>query len=369
RMVRDSARRFAEAELMPRVVAANRDERPDPDIIPLMGKAGLLGAMLPEAYGGANIGHVAYGLAAREIERVDSGYRSALSVQSSLVMEAIYRFGNEAQKSRYLPRLASGELVGAFGLTEPDFGSDAGGLVTTAAETATGFVLNGTKTWISNAPFADVLVVWAKLDGRIRGFLVERGDQGLSTPPIEGKFSLRTSSVGQIILSGTEIPGDRILEGAEGLRGPFTCLNRARFGIVWGALGAAEACWHIARDYTMERKQFGRPLAANQLIQIKLADMQTEIALGLQGALRAGRLLDSGGEATELISLLKRNSAGKALAIARQARDMLGGNGVAGEYHVIRHVMNLESVNTYEGTHDIHGLVLGRAQTGIQAFC
>lgn len=368
RLVRDSARRFAEKHLIPVVVAANRGEIFDRSLLRAMGEAGLLGPMLPEEYGGAGINHVAYGLAAREIERVDSGYRSAMSVQSALVMYPIFLYGTEEQKRHYLPRLAKGEIVGAFGLTEPDYGSDAGGLASRAEKTARGYVLSGTKTWITNAPVADVFIVWAKLEGRIRGFILERGMKGLSTPEIKGKFSLRTSATGQIVMENVEVPAANMFAGIEGLKGPFQCLNKARYGIAWGALGAAETCWHIARDYTLGRKQFGRPLAANQLIQKKLADMQTEIAIGLQACLRAGRMLDAKNGSPELISLIKRNSTGKALEIARMARDMLGGNGVSDEYHVIRHMMNLESVNTYEGTHDIHALILGRAQTGLQAF-
>ncbi len=370
RLVRETARSFAEDKLMPRVLESFRHERVDREVISEMGALGFLGVTLPEAYGGSAMGFVSYGLLTREVERVDSGYRSTMSVQNSLVVHPIYAYGTEAQRQKYLPKLASGELVGCFGLTEPDHGSDPGSMSTRAVKTADGYVLNGAKTWISNAPIADFAVVWAKTeDGVIRGFIVERERKGFSTPKIEGKFSLRTSVTGQIVLEDCHIPEENLLPKVEGLKGPFGCLNRARYGIVWGAMGAAEFCWHAARQYTLDRKQFGRPLAANQLIQKKLADMQTEIALGLQGALRLGRMMDEGRAAPELISLMKRNNCGKALDIARVARDMHGGNGIADEYHVIRHVLNLESVNTYEGTHDVHALVLGRAQTGIQAFC
>lgn len=368
RMIRDATRQYAQDKLMPRVLEANRRERFDREIMNEMGRLGLLGATLPAKYGCADVNYVSYGLMAREVERVDSGYRSAMSVQSSLVMHPIHAYGDEAQRTRYLPKLASGEWVGCFGLTEPDHGSDPGSMTTRAEKTADGYLLNGTKTWITNAPIADVAVVWAKLDGRIRGFLVDRGTSGLSTPKIEGKMSLRASATGQIVLDDVLVPDSGLLPGAAGLSGPFGCLNRARFGIAWGAMGAAEFCWHAAREYTLERKQFGRPLAANQLIQKKLVDMQTEIVLGLQGCLRMGRLMDEQRLCVETISLLKRNNCGKALDIARMARDMHGGNGISDEYHVIRHVMNLETVNTYEGTHDIHALILGRAQTGIQAF-
>ncbi len=368
RMIRDATRQYAQDKLMPRVLEANRRERFDREIMNEMGQLGLLGATLPAKYGCADVNYVSYGLMAREVERVDSGYRSAMSVQSSLVMHPIHAYGDEAQRTRYLPKLASGEWVGCFGLTEPDHGSDPGSMTTRAEKTADGYLLNGTKTWITNAPIADVAVVWAKLDGRIRGFLVDRGASGLSTPKIEGKMSLRASATGQIVLDDVLVPDSSLLPGAAGLSGPFGCLNRARFGIAWGAMGAAEFCWHAAREYTLERKQFGRPLAANQLIQKKLVDMQTEIVLGLQGCLRMGRLMDEQRLCVETISLLKRNNCGKALDIARMARDMHGGNGISDEYHVIRHVMNLETVNTYEGTHDIHALILGRAQTGIQAF-
>jgi len=369
RMVRDTARDYAQDKLMPRILEANRHERFDRTVLNEMGELGLLGCTLPEAYGCAGLNNVCYGLVAREIERVDSSYRSTLSVQSSLVMHPIHAYGTEEQRQKYLPRLASGEIVGCFGLTEPDYGSDPGGMKTRATRADGGYVLNGNKMWITNSPVADVFVVWAKTeDGVIRGFLLEKGMKGLSAPKIEGKFALRASITGEIVMEDVFVPSDNLLPGAEGLKGPFGCLNKARFGIAWGAMGAAEFCWHAARSYTMDRKQFGRPLAANQLIQKKLADMQTEITLGLQTCLRLGRLLDEGKGAPEAISLAKRNSCGKALDIARTARDMHGGNGVADEYHVIRHVMNLEAVNTYEGTHDIHALILGRAQTGLQAF-
>lgn len=368
RLVRDAARKFAESRLMPPVNAAHRDETFDPGIMRDMGTAGLLGAMLPEEYGGSGLTHVAYGLAAREVERIDSGYRSAMSVQSALVMEPIFLYGTETQKKTLLPRLAKGEILGAFGLTEPDYGSDAGGLTTRAVKVEGGYKITGRKAWITHAPVADIFIVWAKMDARIRGFILERGMKGLSTPEIRNKFSLRASSTGEIVMEDVFVPDENLFQGVDGLKGPFQCLNKARFGIAWGALGAAEFCWHTARSYTMQRKQFGRPLAANQLIQKKLADMETEIGLGLLGCLRAGRMLDDGAGSPELISLIKRNSAGKALAIAREARDMLGGNGISGDYHVIRHMLNLEAVNTYEGTHDIHALVLGRAQTGLQAF-
>ncbi|MGE0253866.1 MAG: acyl-CoA dehydrogenase [Alphaproteobacteria bacterium] len=369
RLVRDTARDYCQEKLFPRILEANRHERFDREIMNEMGALGLLGSTLPAAYGCAESSYVCYGLVAREVERVDSGYRSALSVQSSLVMWPIYAYGSEEHRRRYLPKLATGEWVGAFGLTEPDHGSDPGSMATRARRSGDGWVLNGSKTWISNAPIADVFVVWAKDDeGTIRGFVLERGDQGLTTPKIEGKFSLRASATGMIMMSDVAIPADRMLPGARGLGGPFGCLNRARYGISWGAIGAAEFCWHAARDYTLGRTQFGRPLAANQLVQKKLADMQTEITLALQGCLQLGRLMDADRAAPEAISLMKRNNAGKALDIARVARDMHGGNGIVDEYHVIRHVMNLETVNTYEGTHDVHALILGRAQTGIQAF-
>jgi glutaryl-CoA dehydrogenase len=368
RMVRDSTRAFAQSYLMPRVVEAFRDEKYDPDLLPEMGKLGLLGSTIPEEYGGAGLGYVAYGLIMRELERVDSGYRSTLSVQSSLTMHAIYAYGTEAQRRKYLPKLATGELTGCFGLTEPDYGSDPGGMATRAEKVADGYKLNGAKTWISNAPLAHVAVVWAKLDNVIRGFLVERGSKGFSTPKIEGKLSLRTSITGEIVLADCVVPEENLLPNVQGLAGPFGCLNNARYGICWGAMGAAEFCWYRARAYVLDRKQFGRPLAANQLVQKKLADMQTEIALGLSGALRLGRMLDAGKAAPPSISLMKRNNCGKALEIARLARDMHGGNGISEEYHVMRVLSNLETVNTYEGTHDIHALILGRAQTGIQAF-
>ena len=370
RMVRDAARAYCQEKLMPRVKEANRHERFDREIMNELGELGLLGSTLPETYGCAGVNYVCYGLAAREVERVDSGYRSAMSVQSSLVMHPIHAYGTEEQRRKWLPKLASGEMVGCFGLTEPDAGSDPGSMRTTAKKSGGGWVLNGAKMWITNSPIADLCVVWAKCDtdGKIRGFVVERGAKGLSTPKIEGKFSLRASVTGEIVLDNVEVGEDALLPNVEGLRGPFGCLNRARYGIAWGAMGAAEFCWHAARDYTLERKMFGKPLAATQLIQKKLADMQTEIALGLQAALRVGRLMDEGKELPEAISLIKRNACGKALDIARMARDMHGGNGVSDEYHVIRHVMNLEAVNTYEGTHDVHALILGRAQTGIQAL-
>jgi len=368
RLVRDTARAYAQDKLMPRVISAFRDERFDRDIMYELGELGLLGPTIPDEYGGAGVNHVCYGLVAREIERVDSGYRSAMSVQSSLVMHPIHAYGCEAQRERWLPRLATGELVGCFGLTEPDHGSDPGGMTTRAVAVSGGYRLSGAKTWITNSPIADVMIVWAKLDGVIRGFILERGMDGLETPAIEGKLSLRASITGQIVMDSVFVPEENLLPGVEGLKGPFGCLNKARFGIAWGTLGAAEFCWHAARDYTLERKQFGRPLAANQLIQKKLADMQTEIALGLQGCIQASRMLDAGACAPETISLLKRNSCGKALEVARAARDMHGGNGISEEYHVMRHLVNLETVNTYEGTHDIHALILGREQTGLQAF-
>ena len=368
RLARDAARAYAQERLMPRALEANRHERFDRAIMAEMGALGLLGATLPPKYGCAGASYVVYGLMAREVERVDSGYRSAMSVQSSLVMHPIHAYGTDAQRERYLPRLASGEWVGCFGLTEPDHGSDPGGMASRAVRDGDEFVLNGTKTWITNAPIADVALVWAKLDGDIRGFLIERGTAGLSTPRIEGKMSMRASATGQIAMADVRIPAANLLPGARGLGGPFGCLNRARYGIAWGALGAAEFCWHAARSYVLDRQQFGRPLAANQLVQKKLADMQTDIALGLQGCLRMGRMLDAGRLPVETISLMKRNNCGKALEVARSARDMHGGNGISDEFHVIRHLMNLETVNTYEGTHDIHALILGRAQTGLQAF-
>ncbi len=368
RLVRDTARAFAQERLQPRVLEANRHERFDPAIMKEMAEIGLLGPTIPEAYGGAGVNHVAYGLAAREIERVDSGYRSAMSVQSSLVMYPIYAYGSEEQRREYLPRLARAELIGCFGLTEPDFGSDPGGMRSRAEPVAGGHLLTGTKTWITNSPIADIMVVWAKLDGTIRGFILTRGMSGLSTPKIEGKFSLRASSTGEIVMDRVFVPEANMFPEVQGLRGPFGCLNKARYGIAWGSLGAAEFCWHAARQYVLDRHQFGRPLAANQLVQRKLADMQTEISIALQACLRAGRLMDENRCPPELVSLIKRNSCGKALDIARMARDMHGGNGIVDQFHVIRHMINLETVNTYEGTHDIHALILGRAQTGIQAF-
>src|SRR5262250_2753998 len=368
RMVRDTARGYAQDKLAPRVLKAYREEKIDRALIPEMGALGLLGPTLPEEYGGAGLGYVAYGLIAREIERVDSGYRSAMSVQSSLVMHPILAYGTPAQRKKYLPKLASGEIVGCFGLTEPDHGSDPGSMVTRAQKAPGGYRLTGTKMWITNAPVADIAVVWAKLDGVIRGFLVERDTKGLSTPKIEGKLSLRTSITGEIVLEDAFVPEENLLPNAKGLAGPFGCLNVARAGIAWGTIGAAEFCWHRARQYALDRKQFGRPLAANQLIQKKLADMQTEITLGLHAALQLGRLMEAGKAAAPAISLMKRNNCGKALEIARLARDMHGGNGIADEFHVMRVMSNLETVNTYEGTHDIHALILGRAQTGIQSF-
>jgi len=368
RMVRDSARAYCQEKLLPRVLEANRHERFDREIMNEMGALGFLGATL-QGYGCAGVNYVCYGLIAREVERVDSAYRSAMSVQSSLVMYPIYLFGSEAQRQKYLPKLASGDWVGCFGLTEPDHGSDPAGMTTRAIAVPGGWRLSGAKMWITNAPIADVLVVWAKTeDEAIRGFIVERGMKGLGTPKIEGKFSLRASVTGEIVMDEVLVPEENLLPGVKGLRGPFSCLTSARYGIAWGTLGAAEFCWHAARDYTLERRQFGRPLAANQLIQKKLVDMQTEITLGLHACLRLGRLKDIGRDSPEMVSILKRNNCGKALDIARAARDMHGGNGIADEYHVIRHVMNLEAVNTYEGTHDIHALILGRAQTGIAAF-
>lgn len=368
RLIKDAARAYAQEKLLTRVKQAYRDESFDREIMNEMGELGLLGPTLPEKYGCSAVNYVSYGLVAREIERVDSGYRSAMSVQSSLVMHPIYSYGNEAQREKYLPKLATGEWVGCFGLTEPDHGSDPGSMITRAEKTSGGYLLNGAKMWITNSPIADIAVVWAKLDGKIRGFVVERGMPGFETPKIEGKFSLRASVTGEIVLNDVEVPEENLLPNVKGLSGPFGCLNKARYGIAWGAMGAAEFCWFAAREYTLERKQFGRPLAANQLVQRKLADMQTEIALGLQGALRIGRLMDDDNCPVENISIMKRNNCGKALDIARMARDMHGGNGISDEYHVIRHVMNLETVNTYEGTHDIHALILGRAQTDLQAF-
>ena len=368
RLVRDTARQYAQDKLMPRVLDANRHERFDREIMNELGELGLLGATI-QGYGCAGVNYVCYGLVAREVERVDSGYRSAMSVQSSLVMHPIHAYGTEAQRQKYLPKLARGEWVGCFGLTEPDAGSDPAGMRTRARKVDGGYVLKGSKMWITNSPLADVFVVWAKDDaGDIRGFILEKGMKGLSAPKIEGKFSLRASTTGEIVMEDVAVPEENLLPNVKGLKGPFGCLNNARYGIAWGALGAAEFCWHAARTYTLNRKQFGRPLAANQLIQKKLADMQTEITLGLQACLRLGRLKDEGRAAPEMISMLKRNSCGKSLEIARTARDMHGGNGIADEFHVIRHVMNLEAVNTYEGTHDVHALILGRAQTGIQAF-
>ena len=368
RMIRDTAHQFSQERLMSRVLEANRHEHFDREIMNEMGEVGMLGATLPAKYGCADVGYVSYGIMAREVERVDSGYRSAMSVQSSLVMHPIYAYGDESQRERYLPKLATGEWVGCFGLTEPDHGSDPGSMVTKAEKVDGGYLLNGAKMWITNSPIADVAVVWAKLDGVIRGFIVEREMDGFSTPEIQGKMSLRASVTGQIVLEDVLVPEDNLLPNAEGLGGPFGCLNRARYGIAWGSMGAAEFCWHAARTYTLEREQFGRPLAANQLIQKKLVDMQTEIALGLQGCIRIGRLMDEDRLPVEDISMMKRNNCGKALDIARMSRDMHGGNGISDEFHVIRHLMNLETVNTYEGTHDIHALILGRAQTGIQAF-
>ena len=368
RMIRDSAREFCSERLFPRVLEAHRNETFDRSIFNEFGEMGFLGSTIT-GYGCAGVNHVSYGLIAREIERIDSGYRSMMSVQSSLVMYPIYTYGTEEQRQKYLPDLASGKKIGCFGLTEPDYGSDAGGMITRAKKVNGGWQLNGAKMWITNSPVADILVVWAKTEGDvIRGFILERGMAGLETPKISGKFSLRASITGEIVMKDVFVPEENILPNIQGLKGPFGCLNKARYGIAWGALGAAEFCWTAARDYTMERKQFGRPLAANQLIQKKLADMQTEISIGLQSTLRVGRLLDEDKAAPEMISLIKRNSCGKSLEIARMSRDMHGGNGIADEYHVIRHVLNLEAVNTYEGTHDVHALILGRAQTGIQAF-
>jgi len=369
RMVREAARAYAQDKLMPRIKDAFRHETSDPSIFREMGELGLLGATLPVEYGGSGLNYVSYGLIAREIERVDSGYRSMMSVQSSLVMFPIFTYGTEAQRRKYLPKLATGEWIGCFGLTEPNHGSDPGSMVTRARSVAGGFSLSGAKTWISNSPIADVFVVWAKDDqGIIRGYVLERGMKGLTTPKIEGKFSLRASITGEIVMDDVFVPEENLLPNVQGLKGPFGCLNSARYGIAWGALGAAEFCWHAARQYTLDRQQFGKPLAANQLIQKKLADMMTEITLGLQGCLRLGRMKDEGLAAPEITSIMKRNSCGKALDIARTARDMHGGNGIVDEFHVIRHVLNLETVNTYEGTHDVHALILGRAQTGISAF-
>ena len=367
-LIRDTARDYAQAKLQTRVKEAFREEHFHREIMTEMGELGLLGSTIPEKYGCSGVNYVSYGLVAREVERVDSGYRSAMSVQSSLVMHPIYSYGSKAQREKYLPKLATGEWVGCFGLTEPDHGSDPGSMITRADKIDGGYLLNGAKMWITNSPIADLAVVWAKLDGKIRGFIVERGMKGFETPKIEGKFSLRASVTGSISLSDVEVPEENLLPNGKGLGGPFGCLNKARYGIAWGSMGAAEFCWHAARQYTMDRKQFGRPLAANQLIQKKLADMQTEIGLGLQGCLQMGRLMDNDDCPVELISLMKRNNCGKSLDVARNARDMHGGNGISDEYHVIRHMMNLETVNTYEGTHDVHALILGRAQTGLQAF-
>ena len=371
RMLRDAAREFAQTQLQPRVTRAYLDEAEDPGIFSEMGAAGLLGLTIPEEYGGLGAGYVTYGLVAREVERVDSGYRSMMSVQSSLVMYPIHAYGSDAQRAKYLPGLAAGTLIGCFGLTEPDAGSDPAGMKTTAKKTADGYVLNGSKMWISNAPIADVFVVWAKSEahgGKIRGFVLEKGMPGLSAPKIAGKLSLRASITGEIVMKDVAVGEDALLPGVEGLKGPFGCLNRARYGISWGVMGAAEACWHGARQYGLDRKQFNRPLAQTQLFQKKLADMQTEIALGLQGSLQLGRMMENGTAAPEIISLMKRNNCGKALEIARHARDMHGGNGIAADFQVMRHMINLETVNTYEGTHDVHALILGRAQTGLQAF-
>lgn len=371
RMIADSARTYAQEKLQPRVLSAFENEETDPEIFREMGEMGLLGTTIPEQYGGIGAGYVTYGLVAREVERVDSGYRSMMSVQSSLVMYPIYAYGSEEQRMKYLPKLASGEWIGCFGLTEPDAGSDPAGMKTRAEKTDGGYRLTGSKMWISNAPIADVFVVWAKSDahdGKIRGFVLEKGMKGLSAPKIKNKASLRASITGEIVMDGVEVGEDALLPNVQGLKGPFGCLNRARYGISWGVMGAAEACWHAARQYGLDRKQFNRPLAQTQLFQKKLADMQTEIALGLQGSLRVGRLMDEANAAPEIISIIKRNNCGKALDIARMARDMHGGNGISLEFQVIRHMVNLETVNTYEGTHDVHALILGRAQTGLQAF-
>ncbi len=373
RMVRDAAYSYAQDKLAPRILNAFRTETTDPEIFREMGELGLLGATIPEEYGGAGLNYVSYGLIAREIERIDSGYRSMMSVQSSLVMVPINEFGSEEQKIKYLPKLASGEWIGCFGLTEPNHGSDPGSMETRAVKTSNGYKISGTKMWITNSPIADVFIVWGKVyggddDGKIRGFILEKGMKGLSAPTIHGKVGLRSSITGEIVMDEVEVSEDQMLPKVAGLRGPFTCLNSARYGISWGALGAAEDCWHTARQYTLDRKQFGRPLAANQLIQKKLADMQTEITIGLQGCLRLGRMKDENIAAVEITSIMKRNSCGKALDIARAARDMLGGNGISDEFGVARHLVNLEVVNTYEGTHDVHALILGRAQTGLQAF-
>ena len=368
RMIRDSAHQYCQEKLMPRVLLANRNETFDPEIMKELGALGLLGCTIEEKYGCAGVNYVTYGLIAREVERVDSGYRSAMSVQSSLVMHPIHAYGTEDQKMKYLPKLATGEMIGCFGLTEPNSGSDPASLATRAVKVEGGYRLTGNKMWITNSPIADVFIIWAKLDGVIKGFILEKGMEGLSAPKIEGKFSLRASITGEVVMDNVFVPEENLLPHVKGLSGPFGCLNKARYGIGWGALGAAEFCWHAARQYTLDREQFGKPLAATQLIQKKLADMQTEITTGLFACLQVGRLMDAGTLATEAISLIKRNSCGKALEIARTARDMHGGNGIADEFHVIRHMMNLEAVNTYEGTHDVHALILGRAQTGIQAF-
>ena len=368
RMVRDSARNYCQGKLMPGIIEANRQEKFDREILNQLGELGLLCSTI-EGYGCADVNYVSYGLVAREVERVDSGYRSVMSVQSSLVMFPIYAYGSEEQRQKFLPKLATGEWVGCFGLTEPNAGSDPGSMTTRARKVDGGYILNGTKTWITNSPIADVFIVWAKDDaGDIRGFILEKQMKGLTGPKIEGKFSLRASPTGMIVMEDVMVPDENLMPNVKGLKGPLGCLTKARYGISWGALGAAEFCWHAARQYTLDRKQFGRPLAANQLIQLKLANMQTEITLGLQSVLRVGRLMDDGKCTPEMVSMVKRNSCGKALDIARMSRDMHGGNGIADEYHVIRHVMNLEAVNTYEGTHDIHALILGRAQTGIQSF-
>jgi len=371
RLIRDAARAYAQDQLQPRIIDAYREERVDPSVFREMGEMGLLGVTVPDTYGGAGAGYVAYGLVAREVERVDSGYRSMMSVQSSLVMYPIHAYGTEEQRMKYLPKLATGEWIGCFGLTEPDAGSDPGGMKTKAIKTADGYRISGSKMWISNAPIADVFVIWAKSEahgGKIRGFVLEKGMKGLSAPKIAGKLSLRASVTGEVVMDGVEVGEDALLPNVEGLKGPFGCLNRARYGIAWGAMGAAEFCWQAARNYGLDRKQFGKPLAQTQLFQKKLADMQTEITLGLQAALRVGRLMDEGNAAPEMISLIKRNNCGKALDIARAARDMHGGNGISEEFQVFRHMANLETVNTYEGTHDVHALILGRAQTGLQAF-
>ncbi|WND03108.1 acyl-CoA dehydrogenase [Temperatibacter marinus] len=368
RLIAKSAADYSQDKLMPRILMANRHEEFDKSVMTEMGAQGFLGCTIPEEYGCAGVNHVAYGLIAREVERVDSGYRSMMSVQSSLVMHPIFAFGSEEQRQKYLPKLATAELIGCFGLTEPDYGSDPGSMITRAEKVEGGYRVTGAKMWITNSPVADIAVVWAKLDDVIRGFILERGMEGFSTPKIEGKMSLRASITGELVMDNVFVPEENMLPNARGLSGPFGCLNKARYGIAWGAMGAAEFCWHAGRSYTLERKQFGRPLAQTQLVQKKLADMQTEIALGLQGALRAGRMMDDGKCEPPIISLMKRNNCGKALDIARVSRDMHGGNGIADEFHVIRHLMNLETVNTYEGTHDIHALILGRAQTGLQAF-